>query len=794
MRDGATRGHIASRAGMLLTLFVLFLIPGCDCDKSIPPDPKPFPDLPTVRQNINASEGGVVETEGYEVEFPAQSLSENSEVTLGAPGETPDYPAGVAIEQASSFLNLDIGSATLVDTCDVYLVYDAAYDATNPPMPLVFASDGSLIDIAEPSPSGTRVRLRFLPVQRENNWTFALFDYVEPVDEAQLRIPQGREFDYDSSEPVVLLIHGLGGDGDVFDEDPHETSLLDYMMDAYNGRVWIWEYQSYLSVGITASQLVDRIADLESAHGDFPFKIHAVVHSMGGLEIRYAVRYSLGEKVSKVVFLGTPNSGTTLPAAVWYLVTGRSRTDWWWFNPYSNGFFDCLSGSLFLGLLNLPTAEPLDIEYHMIAGASTQGSPVILGEDDRLVGVSSVDLHTLGPLHEDVELFNCETVDLYHGQLIRNKLAGGLFDLIGAVLELESEETGTIVVDPDPDHLNAPWELDGPGSYFHSDSGDKTLSDMDVGSYTLTWGGVSGYITPSPNPETHTLDQGVILNFVGTYMPNLDGRIVFSRDSQLCTMNADGSDVQRVTEEQDICPDWSPDGTRVAFARCHSGAEPDAICVVNADGSGLAQLTHGYDEAAWPDWSPDGEHILFTRDEELPDAWEVWMMRSDGGDPHLLTGGGTLDSWARWSPDGSRVAFASDRHGEYWDMEVYAMESDGSDVSRLTDSPGIKAMIAWSPDGSLIAFTVLDSDDREGADIGVVDLSTGTEVRLTDDQFTNWCPNWNPSGDKIVFSSNRFAEGGSRSSICVMDADGGNVIPLTGGEHRDYYPDWTTNE
>lgn len=59
-------------------------------------------------------------------------------------------------------------------------------------------------------------------------------------------------------------------------------------------------------------------------------------------------------------------------------------------------------------------------------------------------------------------------------------------------------------------------------------------------------------------------------------------------------MNADGSGQHRLTHPpkgtEDITADWSPDGSRIAFARAPSrGAH--SIWVVRADGTGLLQLT-----------------------------------------------------------------------------------------------------------------------------------------------------------------------------------------------------------
>jgi formylglycine-generating enzyme required for sulfatase activity len=77
-------------------------------------------------------------------------------------------------------------------------------------------------------------------------------------------------------------------------------------------------------------------------------------------------------------------------------------------------------------------------------------------------------------------------------------------------------ETGTVVVDTEPDALDAPWELEGPGTYAHSGSGDATLSDLEPGDYLLTWSSVAGYVMPDPG--SGTLTAGETLTFAGTYL------------------------------------------------------------------------------------------------------------------------------------------------------------------------------------------------------------------------------------------------------------------------------------
>lgn len=80
---------------------------------------------------------------------------------------------------------------------------------------------------------------------------------------------------------------------------------------------------------------------------------------------------------------------------------------------------------------------------------------------------------------------------------------------------LESR-VGTVMVDPDPDSIDAPWTLSGYGGEEIPGVGDHVFSDMSLGDYTLSWGEVDGYSTP--NSETESLVVGSTLVFNGAYV------------------------------------------------------------------------------------------------------------------------------------------------------------------------------------------------------------------------------------------------------------------------------------
>jgi WD40 repeat protein len=70
-------------------------------------------------------------------------------------------------------------------------------------------------------------------------------------------------------------------------------------------------------------------------------------------------------------------------------------------------------------------------------------------------------------------------------------------------------------------------------------------------------------------------------------------------------------------EQPDSSPAWSPDGSKVAFARVYpdaATASESAIATVNSDGSGFWIVHGGFGFEEEPAWSPDGTRLLFQID------------------------------------------------------------------------------------------------------------------------------------------------------------------------------------
>ncbi len=78
-------------------------------------------------------------------------------------------------------------------------------------------------------------------------------------------------------------------------------------------------------------------------------------------------------------------------------------------------------------------------------------------------------------------------------------------------------------------------------------------------------------------------------------------------------------------------PAWSPDGSKIAFS-AYAGGKVPHIWIMNADGSNLKKLTEeGGDR---PCWSPDGSKIAYTNTK----LGEIWVMNPDGTEKRKLIG------------------------------------------------------------------------------------------------------------------------------------------------------------
>jgi TolB protein len=256
-------------------------------------------------------------------------------------------------------------------------------------------------------------------------------------------------------------------------------------------------------------------------------------------------------------------------------------------------------------------------------------------------------------------------------------------------------------------------------------------------------------------------------------LTHLSGGIAFDNHEEVWTINADGTDLTRLTHSPafEFDPSWSADGTQIAY-RSDRGDESE-IWVMNADGTGQRRLTAGLS----PAWSPDGSSIAYASPghDPNPPLSGISIMSADGSGQHRVpnTDGGEYPSW---SPDGKRIAFNSNLTGDH---VMYIVDVDGSNLVDLS-SVGEGWQVDWSPDGRSILFTSHRDHPDNYTDVYVMRPDGSALRRLT--HSIGQTPAWSPDGKHIVFSA---------PALFVMRADGTGIekLPVDGlGETT--LPDW----
>jgi TolB protein len=290
--------------------------------------------------------------------------------------------------------------------------------------------------------------------------------------------------------------------------------------------------------------------------------------------------------------------------------------------------------------------------------------------------------------------------------------------------------------------------------------------------------------------------------------PGKNGLIVYqsSPPHRLWVVRADGTGLRKLTTTKgmqlsDEDPDWSPDGSKVAFERCQAACQ---VWTIKANGTGLKRLGCSTHDCVMPTWSPNGKLIAFAR------AWggvqndqvkfaEIFVMTARGGGirqvTHVTTGKPfSADSGhPAWSPNGKQLVFEV-RNSKSGDpakgRAVFIVNADGSELRQLTPwelNGGGK--LDWSPDGKLVLFSSV-SPAREGSHANLYTIRPdGTGLKqLTKypEPKTVGTGSFSPDGKWIVFK--RFTTG-PYPGIFVMRANGTDVRQVVQGKIG-FVPDW----
>jgi Tol biopolymer transport system component len=225
-----------------------------------------------------------------------------------------------------------------------------------------------------------------------------------------------------------------------------------------------------------------------------------------------------------------------------------------------------------------------------------------------------------------------------------------------------------------------PW----PGLFVLSRDGSRTTLLPEAVEPTRpppTWGSFS----PDGTEVAYASDG----SSRGPYIIDADGGKPRPLGDRCKRTKVGGKRVELCGEPLSEAAAWSPDGSRIAWVdfvedSAKYGHHAGVLSFVNPDGTDLREEVAPLPGEGAPSlvWSPDGSRLAFWGPSQ------IFVINADGSGLQQITDEG-VNRWPTWSPDGSRIAFVHDG-------TLYTMAPDGTDMQRVKGVMPDGA-IAWNP-------------------------------------------------------------------------------------------------
>jgi hypothetical protein len=240
--------------------------------------------------------------------------------------------------------------------------------------------------------------------------------------------------------------------------------------------------------------------------------------------------------------------------------------------------------------------------------------------------------------------------------------------------------------------------------------------------------------------------------------------IVFSRflgaeeGEHLYSIRIDGTNLTRLTAQSrgNRKASFSPDGVRIAFDTERDPQTSASFIYTLSFFNGAVVPLVLDPSSRRPDWSPDGSKIAFTGSNGMGLSLEVFVVNADGSNRYRVTDGAPgADDQATWSPDSSKIAFTSERNSNY---DIYVVDSAGGGTpTRLTFGQANEYSPDWSSVPVAPASVLYDFDYDGRADQAVFRPSDGS---------------WYVLRSSLGFTAAPFGLATDRIAPADFDADG----------------------
>ena len=181
-------------------------------------------------------------------------------------------------------------------------------------------------------------------------------------------------------------------------------------------------------------------------------------------------------------------------------------------------------------------------------------------------------------------------------------------------------------------------------------------------------------------------------------------------------------------------PQISPDGARVVYVRStinwKENRRDTELVLVDVHSGSARTITHDRIDVRDPQWSPDGTQLAYLSAPERDKPAQLYVLPMNGGDSLKVTDASNGVTSFKWRPDSKAFAYvtpndnpnkkAVEKHldsvvitdqdyltrTQAQPSHLWTVNADGTGAQRLTDGTwSVAGDIAWSPDAKRIYYT-----------------------------------------------------------------------------------------
>jgi len=224
-------------------------------------------------------------------------------------------------------------------------------------------------------------------------------------------------------------------------------------------------------------------------------------------------------------------------------------------------------------------------------------------------------------------------------------------------------------------------------------------------------------------------------------------------------------------------PQWSPDGTRIAFVSNRTGKEYEddrntEVWVINLADKTLTKISDHNEADGNPVWSADGKRVAFTGELHDTDHPKIWIAAATGGAASVLAANDLdlIPSALEWSEDQNSIYFETGVKGE---LHLFRVDVPKKTTAQVSHGPrGVRnADFNWR--SRKMVYTA--NDFKHLDDLYVSDIDGKSERKLTNLNEALW--------KQLQFADvERF----TYKSADYWDVDGFLIKPIGWQEGRKY--------